>query len=761
MKISSREIIKEAGPKERKRAGGINFEHVRSNLSAGGEEVPRSAIDLALNDESSLLINNEKLNLIEKLNLNDEKNLNEHEKYMFIVGAAITSGSLGEADGKIKKIKEYFRTNHQLNAGSLNLNLQDLYDLEKIKNIFNEKYKEIEEWAKKVEAESERSKSGGYISNDVVYDFGDGWKVVYIPAVGEIEPYSGIPGTSHDRIMEGNKNGLCLGSDLKYYQDNSQGKVYSVRDEDNSPRVTIRIYGDSLQEAKGKKNNPPDVDGAIHATRWFDTLQNLSYADSLDFRSFPPTKIELAIDQFSRNNNSPYYNKWVSAWYKNGIPELDEDVMIKLEEKDPLLFQSGMGKTHHDLVKPVVQFWCKKYADNPSLINMKIIFGSSAELPEHEVFKTYRKLPEMQLAVKQLSEQGPEWFFKIGLQEFPEYRQFSDFPIKVFASSNSVEFLKNFSDKEWAKNDNLIEHVIDICLRRDLTEAGFVRTFYDKEFAKPYIYDLARQAVDSGELNVTSSEDNIRKQDWFDLDLLRFAYSCLFSRGQFDFTYTIADDKDRYKIAEDPYIKEKIHHVAKRFSKEHPSIIALNGEFFYNLGFKDLVFEAVINYFKVGYFNQNDINEFIEKYNNNGWLNELGFKSINSTASLVKEISLIKLSKTLLLIGLNKEAKKIRELSGTPAWLREWRDTMRHYGFKNFRRNKKWHKGKSHLEEPMDKASAEHDIHMVEQAHMPDEHGRRISNDSLDSFMKEFYGESITIAPREGWRKKMSKEEDE
>lgn len=108
-------------------------------------------------------------------------------------------------------------------------------------------------------------------------------------------------------------------------------------------------------------------------------------------------------------------------------------------------------------------------------------------------------------------------------------------------------------------------------------------------------------------------------------------------------------------------------------------------------------------------------------------------------------------------IGLNKEAKKIKKLSRTPSWLREWRDTMRHYGFQNFGRNRKWHKGKSYLEEPMDKSSAEHDIHMVEQAHMPDEHGRRISNDSLDSFMKEFYGESITIAPREGWRKKMSK----
>ena len=117
---------------------------------------------------------------------------------------------------------------------------------------------------------------------------------------------------------------------------------------------------------------------------------------------------------------------------------------------------------------------------------------------------------------------------------------------------------------------------------------------------------------------------------------------------------------------------------------------------------------------------------------------------------------LIKLTKTLSSIGLKKEAEEVKNLQTIPDWLRKWRDTMRHYGFQNFGRDAKWWKGKSHLEEPLDKVSAEHDIHMVEQAHMPDAQGRRISDKALDTFMKEFYGESITIAPREGWRSKMS-----
>jgi hypothetical protein len=121
------------------------------------------------------------------------------------------------------------------------------------------------------------------------------------------------------------------------------------------------------------------------------------------------------------------------------------------------------------------------------------------------------------------------------------------------------------------------------------------------------------------------------------------------------------------------------------------------------------------------------------------------------------------LSKIIFSLGLKKEAKDISSLDdgSVKPWLSLWRDTMRHYGFQNFGRDEKWWKGKSYLEEPMDKISAEHDIHMVEQAHSPDAEGRRISDKSLDTFMKEFYGEKIWIAPREGWKKNITDDVDE
>jgi len=115
------------------------------------------------------------------------------------------------------------------------------------------------------------------------------------------------------------------------------------------------------------------------------------------------------------------------------------------------------------------------------------------------------------------------------------------------------------------------------------------------------------------------------------------------------------------------------------------------------------------------------------------------------------------LIQTLKDLHLTEEVSSLQKLAdySSPPWLEEWRDCMRHYGFQSFR-DTKWHKGKSHLEEPLDEASAFQDIHMVEQAHSPDAEGRRISNTALDNFMKEFYGELITQAPRDGWKKKMN-----
>ena len=115
----------------------------------------------------------------------------------------------------------------------------------------------------------------------------------------------------------------------------------------------------------------------------------------------------------------------------------------------------------------------------------------------------------------------------------------------------------------------------------------------------------------------------------------------------------------------------------------------------------------------------------------------------------------------MISVGLKKEADEIVALSHSPEWLSDWRACMRHYGFKNFGRDDKWWKEKSFLHEPKDAGSAAQDIILVTEVHSPSEEGRRVSNTALDNFIKEFYGDGITVAPREGWRKNMTPEEEE
>ena len=449
LKISSRQIIKEAGPKEKKRAKGINFDHVKNILSQKGGEVSRQDIDTALSDENNLAIGEDVLNWIEDLNLDDEAKsgrLSEHESYLLIVGAALTSNSLDEARGKLSKLNTYFITNHEIKSGSFSLNLSDLSDIEKIKSLFNEKLSMAEEWERKSSELESQSGSDQYKSNDVVHYFEDGWKVVYVPAVGEIETYKGIANTSHDRILEGNRNGLCLGSELKYYQDNSQGEIYSVRDPENKPTVTIRIENNNLEEAKGKSNSPPTVEGAIHAKEWFETLEGLRYRDNYDFRKFPPTNKEVALKSFLKDKRAPYKDGWVLSWYGNGIPELDKDVLNKIEKNDPIIIQSGLGKKYKELCEPVVRFWCRQYLSD---FNPAILFGTKAGI--HETYKTYKKLPEMVEAVNNFARRDGDFYFKLGLDRIPEFSSSLTTAFKSYAERYPNSFLTKFADDERVK----------------------------------------------------------------------------------------------------------------------------------------------------------------------------------------------------------------------------------------------------------------------------------------------------------------------
>jgi len=513
LKISSRQIIKEAGPKEKKKANGINFEHVRSNLSSGGEEVPRSAIDDALQNESNLVIKNNQLITINDLNLSEDarKRLNSDEAFLIIAGAVLSSDTKDQAEGKLNVFNWYLVTK-EISPGSFGITPEKISNINQIKDIFNNEFNKAKIEKEESERASEKANSNGYLSNDIVYDFGDGWKVVYVPAVGEIEGFQGDLNTSHDRVLEGDKNGLCLGSGLRFYQDNSNGKIYSVRDPENKPRVTIRIQEDTLHEAKGKNNNPPDAEGANHAREWFKSDENnsLNYKNNRDYQNFPPGTVEDAKESFNKDSKIPYVNGWISAWYKKGIPELDENVHNRVSDNDPLIISSGIGKKFNKLAEPVVKYWCEKYlsnekdeteskAENINSYKLKdsdpksVIFGNQYSPPTHETFKVFRKLPEMIRAVEKLSVEDPEWYCKIGLMEFDEYAKFSDAPMSKFleSKSNIEKFFDNFADKNWgAKYIDLAFNNYIKDDRYNTYSGSFIKKYHHKDWASKYIEPL-------------------------------------------------------------------------------------------------------------------------------------------------------------------------------------------------------------------------------------------------------------------------------
>lgn len=716
--ISVRQIIKEAGPKERKRAGGINFEHVRSNLSSGGEEVPRSAIDSALLDERNLLISGELLNSINDLNLSEDarKRVNSDEAFLIIAGAVLSSDGRGEAEGKITVFNWYLVTK-ELSPGSFGITPQQTLDVEEIKNIFNREFEKVKVEKEASEREAEKAKSGGYISNDIVYDFGDGWKVVYIPATGEIKEYPGLRNTSHDRILEGNKNGLCLGSGNQMYQDNASGKVYSVRDGANKPRVTIRIDNNKLEEAKGRNNNPPDTEGAAHANSWFESLKDLDYKDSGDFNSFPPLNIEKAKGLFDESPDEAYEKGWVAHWYGRGISRLDKDVEERFEIYDPSIIKSGFGKFPQFFKKtlPVVQYWCKKYLEENSLDARGILFGEGYwNPPTHEIFKTYKKEDLMRSAVEKLSKESPTYYFELGLQEIPEYNEFSSLPIKAYIEDNAVDFINRFSDKEWAKpylgmaRDRIAEEaklnprvfikdysrmgwvkpylgiaaeslaksdpeeIIFMSLKEEWVKPYlgvaaenlakekslyFLEEYSDKKWAKPYL-DLAIRTL------AEKSPENLllyhTRREWGDLatPYLGIAAEKFSEENEYGFLSDYSDE-----LWALPYVDS----AAKRLAERNGTTFLNHSVEWWAKPYLDIALEDAAKTFPdvlLRYYSNRDwANKPVAKLDGKSWIDYAREVTQNKTASnKIYDLKLARLSRSLRSFGLRKEAENILKL---------------------------------------------------------------------------------------------------
>ena len=619
--ISLRQKI--AGKAEAKKVTGLNFEEVRNKLISEGIEPTRDEITTRLLDESNLVISNNQKDLILNLNLSEStrKRVNEIEAALIIIGAVLDGNNI---NGIIETFNWYLET-MELKPGSLGISQADISNISAIKESFEKLYNKISEEKRASDKRAASSKGDSYLSNKVVYDFGDGWKVVYVPAAGEMESFPGLIGTSHDRILEGNKNGLCLGSGSRYYQDNNSGKIYSIRDPENKPRVTIRINKNYLEEAKGKNNNPPDIEAAEKANAWFETVTNLNYKNSGDYKNFPPLNLDIARESFLKNKNNAYDDLWAPHWYGKGIEELDKDVDDNIKNLNPIIITAGFGKypIFFEKIKPIVIHLCEKYINNKDKESKAILFGSIYNPPTHEVFKTYKKLSQMRDAVEIFSkdEDNYKHFFSIGLHEIKEYEKHIGIPAKFMAERNYIHFIRQFSEKPWAKpylnlaaNEyakyhpfdflkDLLEKpsiepyidlsIIDFAVKHLLEKSpySFIENFADTSWGKPYKDLAAKRYVEIDPNNfLTLLSEQPWAQPYIDLaakslaekypDLLLEDFSEKpWVQPYLDLAVNNFINEDSryensgyflYKFSKKPWAQPYIDLAAKKYAEEHP-----------------------------------------------------------------------------------------------------------------------------------------------------------------------------------------------
>lgn len=438
MKISCRDsFIKYAGPKERKRATGINFSVAEKNLSVGDKKPSREEIDAYIKSNPNIGVSNEKLNLIQQLNLEPDirRRVNENENFFLIVGSALCSKSDVDANNSIVLIN-WFLEFKEASPGSLDLSGVDLTSPESICHKFNELLSKMLNAKKEADEKAADSDKSDYLSHDVVYDFGDGWVIVYLPAVGEMPIFPGLPNTSHDRIMEGNKNGLCLGSQTKYYQDNTKGKVYSLRSPGNKPEATIRIDQNTLMECKGKNNLVPKIEAARHAKAWFESIKNLNYINCYDFENFPPVDKESALESFLDNRADFFLKGWATSWFKQGIDEIDSSVNNAAQRKDPTLLVSGFPERYKEMTEPIAEDAARQYLDNPSGNGpWRVILSCTSSN-----IKIFRKNPTFLQAARHfmLNHERIYYFFRYETATIPEYSDLSE-PIFLKAIDKEPE----------------------------------------------------------------------------------------------------------------------------------------------------------------------------------------------------------------------------------------------------------------------------------------------------------------------------------
>jgi hypothetical protein len=167
-------------------------------------------------------------------------------------------------------------------------------------------------------------KSNNYKTNDVVFSFNNGWKIVSVPPASDSRvgismdnDGQNIP-CSHDRITEGDHMGHCMGSKEMSFQ-GAESDIYSLRDPKNEPHATILIEGVKLKQIYGKANTAVSKRYGQMILAWLKTFYTF---DSSDATNEYILRLPLSDDDLSS-----IFAKFNPNLIKIDQPELYEKIM--------------------------------------------------------------------------------------------------------------------------------------------------------------------------------------------------------------------------------------------------------------------------------------------------------------------------------------------------------------------------------------------------------------------------------------------------
>lgn len=171
--------------------------------------------------------------------------------------------------------------------------------------------------------------TGEYKTKNVVWDFGNGYTIVDIP--------------SEDLEIEGNKMGHCVGGYCRFVDEGN--KIYSLRDANNEPHVTISYQtnsrdrpGGELYEIKGKQNKPPIKKYGQMVSGWLkENFPKEEYIDTEDYYSLlGDEELEGLIEEegFIKNlKNNLYRFRGAGQNFWTKVVQKIADIKRELDEE--------------------------------------------------------------------------------------------------------------------------------------------------------------------------------------------------------------------------------------------------------------------------------------------------------------------------------------------------------------------------------------------------------------------------------------------